>query len=69
MLTGTLPTLDRREATALIEQAGGKTSGSVSKKTDYVLAGESAGSKLNKAQDLGIAIIDEETFLKMLNGR
>ena len=69
VLTGTLPTLDRREATALIEQAGGKTSGSVSKKTDYVLAGESAGSKLTKAQDLGIAIIDEETFLKMLNGR
>ena len=66
VLTGTLPTLDRREATALIEQAGGKTSGSVSKKTDYVLAGESAGSKLTKAQDLGIAIIDEETFLKML---
>ena len=69
VLTGTLPTLDRREATALIEQAGGKTSGSVSKKTDYVLAGESAGSKLTKAQDLGIAIIDEETFLKMLNDR
>ena len=66
VLTGTLPTLDRREATALIEQAGGKTSGSVSKKTDYVLAGESAGSMLTKAQDLGIAIIDEETFLKML---
>ncbi len=66
VLTGTLPTLDRREASALIEQAGGKTSGSVSKKTDYVLAGESAGSKLTKAQDLGITIIDEETFLNML---
>ena len=68
VLTGTLPTLDRREATALIEAAGGKTSGSVSKKTDYVLAGESAGSKLVKAQELGIAIIDEETFLQMLQG-
>ena len=64
----TLPTLDRREATAMIEAAGGKVSGSVSKKTDYVLAGESAGSKLVKAQELGIAIIDEETFLQMLNG-
>jgi len=68
VLTGTLPTLDRRAATAMIEAAGGKTSGSVSKKTDYVLAGESAGSKLTKAQELGIAIIDEETFLQMLNG-
>ena len=66
VLTGTLPTLDRREATAMIEAAGGKVSGSVSKKTDYVLAGESAGSKLIKAQELGIAIIDEETFLQML---
>ncbi|MBQ2776070.1 MAG: NAD-dependent DNA ligase LigA, partial [Peptococcaceae bacterium] len=66
VLTGTLPTLDRREATAMIEAAGGKVSGSVSKKTDYVLAGESAGSKLTKAQELGIAIIDEETFLQML---
>ena len=66
VLTGTLPTLDRREASALIEQAGGKTSGSVSKKTDYVLAGESAGSKLTKAQELGITVIDEETFLQML---
>lgn len=68
VLTGTLPTLDRREASALIEQAGGKVSGSVSKKTDYVLAGESAGSKLTKAQELGIAIIDEETFLQMIQG-
>ena len=66
VLTGTLPSLDRREAGALIEQAGGKTSSSVSKKTDYVLAGESAGSKLTKAQELGITIIDEETFLNML---
>lgn len=66
VLTGTLPTLDRREASAMIERAGGKTSSSVSKKTDYVLAGESAGSKLTKAQELGITIIDEETFLQML---
>ncbi len=66
VLTGTLPTLDRREASVMIEQAGGKTSGSVSRKTDYVLAGENAGSKLTKAQELGIAIIDEETFLQML---
>jgi len=66
VLTGTLPTLDRRAASALIEQAGGKTSGSVSKKTDYVLAGESAGSKLTKAQELGITIIDEATLLEML---
>ena len=66
VLTGTLPTLDRREASAMIEQAGGKASGSVSRKTDYVLAGENAGSKLTKAQELGIAIIDEETFLQML---
>ncbi len=68
VLTGTLPTLDRREASALIEQAGGKVSSSVSKKTDYVLAGESAGSKLVKAQELGVAIIDEETFLQLLQG-
>ena len=66
VLPGTLPTLDRREASAMIERAGGKTSGSVSKKTDYVLAGENAGSKLTKAQELGITIIDEETFLQML---
>ncbi|MBQ2370049.1 MAG: NAD-dependent DNA ligase LigA, partial [Peptococcaceae bacterium] len=68
VLTGTLPTLDRREASAMIEAAGGKTSGSVSKKTDYVLAGESAGSKLVKAQELGITIIDEAAFLQMLQG-
>lgn len=66
VLTGTLPTLERRVATALIEQAGGKASSGVSKKTDYVLAGENAGSKLTKAQELGITIIDEEEFLQML---
>ena len=66
VLTGTLPALSRDEATAMIEAAGGKTSGSVSKKTDYVLAGEEAGSKLTKAQELGVKIIDEATFRKML---
>ena len=59
VLTGTLPTLKRDEAKALIEKAGGRTSGSVSKKTDYVLAGEDAGSKLDKARELGVAIVDE----------
>ncbi|MGA2868121.1 MAG: BRCT domain-containing protein, partial [Verrucomicrobiota bacterium] len=66
VLTGTLPTLTREEATAKIEAAGGKTSGSVSKKTDYVLAGTEAGSKLDKAKELGVKILDEAEFLKML---
>ena len=66
VLTGTLPTLTRNEASALIEQYGGKTSGSVSKKTDYVLAGEDAGSKLVKAQQLGITILSEDEFRSML---
>lgn len=66
VLTGTLPTLKRAQAGALIEQLGGKTSSSVSKLTDYVLAGEDAGSKLTKAQSLNIPIIDEETFLEMI---
>lgn len=66
VLTGTLPTMKRSDAEALIEKYGGKTSGSVSKKTDYVLAGEDAGSKLTKAKDLGITVIDENTFLEML---
>ena len=65
MLTGTLPTLKRSEATEIIEKLGGKTSSSVSSKTDYVLAGEDAGSKLTKARALNVAIIDEETFLRM----
>jgi DNA ligase (NAD+) len=65
VLTGTLPTLTREEATAKIEAAGGKVSGSVSKKTDFVLAGEEAGSKLEKAQELGVKILDEAEFLKM----
>jgi len=66
VLTGTLPTLTREQATAMIEAAGGKTSGSVSKKTDFVLAGAEAGSKLAKAQELGVKIIDEAEFRKML---
>ncbi len=65
VLTGTLPTLKRDEAKKIIESFGGKASGSVSKKTDYVLAGEEAGSKLTKAQELGVKIISEDEFLKM----
>lgn len=65
VLTGTLPTLKRAEASAIIEAHGGKTSSSVSKKTDYVLAGEEAGSKLIKAQSLGITILTEAEFLSM----
>jgi DNA ligase (NAD+) len=66
VLTGTLPTLKRSEAAALIEKYGGKTAGSVSAKTGIVLAGEEAGSKLDKARSLGIRIIDEAAFLDML---
>lgn len=66
VLTGTLPTMSREEATAIIEEHGGKTSSSVSKKTSYVLAGDAAGSKLTKAKDLGITIITEEEFKNML---
>ncbi len=66
VLTGTLPTLKRDQATAMIEAAGGKASSSVSKKTDYVLAGEAAGSKLEKANALGVPVIDEAAFLAML---
>ena len=64
-MTGTLPTLKRNDAKSIIEKFGGKASGSVSKKTDYVLAGEDAGSKLAKAQELGIEIISEQEFLDM----
>ena len=67
VLTGTLPTLKRDEAQAMIEAAGGKVSGSVSKKTDYVVAGEAAGSKLEKAQSLGVAVLDEAALLALLN--
>lgn len=66
VITGTLPNMDRKEAAALIEKQGGKVSGSVSKKTTYLLAGESAGSKLTKAQELGINIIDEAELLNMI---
>lgn len=66
VVTGTLPTLGRKEAAELIEKYGGKASGSVSKKTDYLLAGENAGSKLSKAQELGVAVISEEELKQML---
>ena len=66
VLTGTLPTMKREEAAALIEQYGGKTASSVSKKTGIVLAGEAAGSKLTKANELGIRVIDEAEFLEMI---
>ncbi len=68
VLTGTLPTLKRPEAQKIIEDNGGKVSGSVSKKTDFVVAGEDAGSKLDKANALGVAVITEEELLEMLNG-
>ena len=66
VVTGTLPTLGRKEAQELIEKNGGKATGSVSKKTSYVLAGENAGSKLTKASELGIPVISEEEFLQMI---
>jgi DNA ligase (NAD+) len=66
VLTGTFPTLSREEAKDVIESAGGKVSGSVSKKTSYVVAGEEAGSKLSKAQELGVQIIDESRLQAML---
>ncbi|HNC23706.1 MAG TPA: NAD-dependent DNA ligase LigA [Opitutaceae bacterium] len=66
VLTGTLPTLKREEAEQLILNAGGKVSGSVSKKTSFVLAGEEAGSKLDKAKELGVPVIDEKEFRRML---
>lgn len=67
VVTGTLPTLSRNEAKAFIEAHGGKAAGSVSKKTDYVLAGESAGSKLTKAQELGVPVLTEEEFMALLS--
>ena len=67
VLTGTLPTMTRDEASALIKQAGGKVSGSVSKKTSYVVAGEEAGSKLTKANELGVKVIDEDGLKSLLN--
>jgi DNA ligase (NAD+) len=68
VITGTLPTLSRDEAKDLIEAAGGKVAGSVSKKTSFVVAGTEAGSKLNKAQELGVTVLDEAGLKEMLNG-
>lgn len=65
VLTGTLPSLSRSDATRLIEDHGGKVSGSVSKKTDYVVAGEAAGSKLDKARELGVRVIDQDELVKL----
>lgn len=67
VITGTLPTMGRKEAQELIEKNGGKVSGSVSKKTSYLLAGEEAGSKLAKAQSLGVEVLSEEEFIKLLS--
>jgi DNA ligase (NAD+) len=69
VLTGTLPTLSRDEAKALIEAAGGKAAGSVSKKTDYVVAGAEAGSKLARAEELGIAILGETGLMELLKDK
>ena len=66
VLTGTLPNLTRDEASRLIKRAGGKVTGSVSKKTDYVVAGESPGSKLAKAEDLDVEVIDEDGLRELV---
>ena len=68
VVTGSLEGFDRQAAEAAIRAAGGKPAGSVSRKTDYLVAGESAGSKLAKAQELGVAILDEAAFVKLLAG-
>ena len=69
VLTGTLPTMSRDAASELIKKEGGKVVGSVSKKTDFVLAGDAAGSKLTKAQQLGLKIISEEDLLNMIENK
>ena len=66
VLTGTLPTLSREQANDMLEKAGAKVAGSVSAKTDYVVAGADAGSKLEKARQLGVAVIDEAQLLQLL---
>jgi DNA ligase (NAD+) len=66
VLTGTLPNMSRDDAKKLIEEAGGRVSGSVSKKTDYVVAGSDAGSKLDKARELGVNVIDEDAMLELV---
>ncbi|HEX3637666.1 MAG TPA: BRCT domain-containing protein, partial [Paraburkholderia sp.] len=67
-LTGTLPTLSREEAKEMLEAAGAKVAGSVSKKTDYVVAWAEAGSKLVKAEELGVPVLDEDGMRKLLEG-
>jgi DNA ligase (NAD+) len=69
VITGTLPSLSRDEAKDLIEAAGGKVAGSVSKKTDYLVAGAEAGSKLDKARELGVSVLDETMLKELLDGR
>ena len=68
VFTGTMPTLGRAEAQTMAQDVGAKVSGSVSKKTDYVVAGAEAGSKLTKAEQLGVTVIDEAEFLRLLSG-
>ena len=69
VITGTLPTLSRDEAKELLEAAGAKVAGSVSKKTHYLVAGAEAGSKLDKARELGVIVIDEDGLKELLDGR
>jgi len=68
VITGTLPSMGREDAKALIEAAGGKVAGSVSKKTHYLVAGAEAGSKLDKARELGVAVLDESGLKELLSG-
>jgi DNA ligase (NAD+) len=69
VLTGTLPNLSRETAKEMLEAAGAKVAGSVSKKTDYVVAGADAGSKLAKAEELGVPVLDEDGMHKLLEGQ